>query len=161
MRAIKQYCSQQSWTYFRSYWFNCTTFHSFAVPLQVTESVASDEMLGWGLGVYNTLNRKCVSEKTVHGGSTTFTIFQLLLEQCTVRPPIDNILFLHRFLSCDSSDCCIGLQIKSANLCFTEVEGVSLQQARIAVNPLHGHLRRREDATRLKPLSAAEGVDEQ
>ena len=109
------------------------------------------------------------------GGSTTFTIFQLLLGQCTVRPPIDNILFLHRFLSCDSSDCCIGLpskslikplkstwiQIKSANLCFTEVEGVSLQQARIAVNPLHSHLRRREDATRLKPLSVAEGVDEQ
>ena len=47
------------------------------------------------------------------GGSTTFTIFQLLLGQCTVRPPIDNILFLHRFLSCDSSDCCIGLPSKS------------------------------------------------
>ena len=56
--------------------------------LQVTESAASDEMLGWGLEVYNTPNRKCVSEtakeKQCMGGSTTFTIFQLLLEQGTV-----------------------------------------------------------------------------
>ena len=94
------YCHER--LVFRSYWFNCTTFPSFAVLLQVTESIASDEMLDWGLGVYNTPNRKCVSEtakefhsEIVHGGQHHLYYFPTVARTRHSSPPTDGILFPH------------------------------------------------------------------